>query len=150
MPRLYLCFKLVFNSKNNDWVLPTLILLLLQPIWKRGKNLSNILPADRRSTSNTYPEQSQLSVEQSSSKRSESDFIPVSYSSFALLHFLPSGWGINKYASTLNVRWYRLLSWSQLVRYLWHDSSYEASDTWVAGRRGSNNLVFCFRWGHRT
>ena len=32
MLRLYLCFKLVSNSKTNDWVPPILTLLLLQPI----------------------------------------------------------------------------------------------------------------------
>src|SRR5882762_10733610 len=43
MLRLYLCLKIVFNSETNDWVLPTLILLLLQPNWKHGESFTNIL-----------------------------------------------------------------------------------------------------------
>jgi len=74
MPRLYLCFELVFNSNTNDWVPPTLIPLLLQRIWKNGKNFLNILPANLRPSSNAYPpaEQSQLFAKRSSSNKSES------------------------------------------------------------------------------
>src|SRR5467141_518520 len=70
MPRLYLCFKIVFNSENNDWVPLILVLFLLQLFWKHGKkNIPHILPADSHScTSNKYLEQIQykLSVKQSS------------------------------------------------------------------------------------
>src|ERR1700719_5392439 len=96
MPRLYLCFKIVSNSETNDWVPPILILLLLQPNWKHGKSFTNILPyksrrvrptssADHRSSSDTYPEQSQLPMEQSGSKRSKLSRPCPLFFSFTLL-----------------------------------------------------------------